>query len=63
MQQAGGYGVRLRAKAPSIHMIRASIETEINPIVGTEEQSEEIVNYMLHEFEEEPAKIWESNLI
>ena len=62
VKQAGGYGVRLRAKAPSIHMIRASIETEINPIVGTEEQSEEIVNYMLHEFEEEPAKIWESNL-
>lgn len=62
VKQAGGYGVRLRAKAPSIHMIRASIETEINPIVGTEEQSEEIVNYMLHEFEEEPVKIWESNL-
>lgn len=62
VKQAGGYGVRLRAHAPSIHMIRAGIETEINPIVGSEEQSEEIVKYMLREFEDEPAKIWESNL-
>jgi len=62
VRQAGGYGVRLRAAAPSIHMIRANIETEINPIVGTEAQSEEIVNFMLREFEEDPAKIWESNM-
>lgn len=62
VKHPGGYGVRLRAKAPSIHMIRANIETEINPIVGTEEQSEELVKYMLHEFEEEPSKLWESNL-
>jgi site-specific DNA recombinase len=47
---------------PSIHMIRADIETEIAPIVGTEKQSEELVNYLLEEFENEPAKIWESNM-
>jgi hypothetical protein len=47
---------------PSIHMIRADIETEIAPIVGTEKQSEELVNYLLKEFENEPAKIWESNM-
>ncbi len=62
VKQSGGYGVKLSASAQSIHMIRANIETEINPIVGTEQQSEEFVKYMLKEFEEEPGKIWESNV-
>lgn len=62
VKQSGGYGVRLCASAQSIHMIRANIETEINPIVGTEQQSEELVRYMLREFEEDPSKIWESNV-
>ena len=62
VKQNGGYGVRLCASAQSIHMIRANIETEINPIVGTEQQSEEIVKYMLKEFESEPGKIWSSNM-
>ena len=62
IKQAGGYGVRLRASAESIHMIRANIETEINPIVGTEQQSEELVKYLLREFEADPQKIWESNI-
>ncbi len=62
VKQSGGYGVRLCASAQSIHLIRANIETEINPIVGTEQQSEELVKYMLREFEEEPDKIWESNI-
>ena len=62
VKQSGGYGVRLRASAPSVHMIKADIETEISPMVGTEQQSEELVKYMLREFEEDPKKIWESNL-
>lgn len=62
VKQSGGYGVRLCASAQSIHMIRANIETEINPIVGTEQQSEELVKYMLKEFEQEPGRIWESNV-
>ena len=62
VKQSGGYGVRLSASAQSIHMIRANIETEINPIVGTEQQSEELVKYMLKEFEADPGKIWESNV-
>ena len=62
IKQAGGYGVRLRASAESIHMIRANIETEINPIVGTEQQSEELVKYLLKEFEEDPKEIWKSNI-
>ncbi len=62
VKQAGSYGVRLRAAAQSIHMIRANIETEISPIVGTEAQSEELIKYMLHEFEEDPKSIWQSNM-
>ncbi len=62
VKQAGGYGVKLRASAQSVHMIRANIETEINPIVGSEQQSEELIRYMLKEFEEDPRKIWESNM-
>ena len=62
VKQAGGYGVKLSASAKSIHMIRANIETEINPRVGSEAQSEELVRYLLHEFEEDPSKIWESNV-
>lgn len=62
VKQAGAYGVKLRASAPSIHMIKASINTEIKPIVGTAEQSQEIIKYMLDEFEDDPKKIWESNM-
>ena len=62
MRQGGRYGVRLRASAPSIHMMKANITTEVAPIVGSESQSEELVNYMLKEFEEDPTKIWESNI-
>ena len=62
VKQSGGYGVRLCASAQSIHMIRANIQTEINPIVGTEQQSEELVKYMLKDFEAEPERIWESKV-
>jgi stage IV sporulation protein A len=62
IKKSGSYGVRLKASAPSIHMIKANIETEINPIVGTEQQSEDLIRYLLSEFEESPEKIWSSNL-
>ena len=62
VRQGNKFGVRLRASAPSIHMIRADIETEVSPIVGTEKQSEALVNYLLKDFEEDPKKIWESNI-
>jgi len=62
VKQGSRFGVKLKAKAPSIHMIRADIETEVSPIVGSEKQSEELVNYLLKEFEEDPKKIWESNI-
>ena len=62
VKQGSRFGVKLKAKAPSIHMIRADIETEVSPIVGSEKQSEELVNYLLAEFENDPKKIWESNI-
>lgn len=62
MKQGGRYGVRLKASAPSIHMLRADIETVISPIVGNEKQSEEMINYLLQEFEGDPKQIWKSNI-
>lgn len=62
VKQGTRFGVKLKAKAPSIHMIRADIETEVSPIVGSEKQSEDLVNYLLSEFESDPKKIWESNI-
>ena len=62
MKQGGRYGVKLRASAPSIHMMKANITTEISPIVGTEKQSEDLVMCLLSEFEEDPIKIWDSNI-
>lgn len=62
VKQGQKYGVKLRAKAPSIHMIKIDTETEISPIVGSEKQSEELVRYLLSEFESDPTKIWESNI-
>lgn len=62
IKQGGKYGIRLRASAPSVHMLKTKITTEITPIVGSEQQSEELVMYLLKEFEESPSKIWESNI-
>ncbi len=62
VKQGGRFGVKLKASAPSIHMIRADIETEVSPIVGSEKQSEDLVRYLLDEFEENPKSIWESNI-
>ena len=62
VKQGNKYGVKLKASAPSIHMIRADIETEVSPIVGSEKQSEDLVKYLLSEFETDPKKIWESNI-
>lgn len=56
------FGVKLKANAPSLHLIRADIATEVSPIVGTEKQSEELLRYLLDEFEADPTKIWETNM-
>ncbi len=61
-KQGGRFGVKLSAEAPSYHIIQANIETEISPIVGSEKQSEELIRYLLQDFEEDPAKLWDSNI-
>ena len=62
VKQGNRYGVRLKASAPSIHMMKADITTEVSPIVGSEKQSEELVMYLLQEFQDSPEKIWDSNI-
>lgn len=62
VKQGSRYGVRLKASAPSIHLMRADIKTEVAPIVGSEKQSEDLVEYLLDGFKEDPSKIWESNI-
>lgn len=62
IRQGNRFGIRLKASAPSIHMIRADIHTEVSPIVGNERQSEELVQHILDEFKTDPKQIWESNI-
>ena len=62
VKQANGYGVKVTARAESIHMIKTGIRSEICPMVGTEEQAEQIVKYLIAEYEDAPEKIWESNM-
>lgn len=62
MKQGGQFGVKLRASAPSLHMIRVDVNTEVSPVVGTEQQSEEMIRYIMDGFEQDPKKLWESNL-
>ena len=62
IKQGGKYGIKLKASAPSIHMMKIETQTEVTPIVGSAQQSEELVSYLLKEFEENPEKIWESNI-
>ena len=62
VKQGSRFGVKLKATAPSIHMIKTNVTTEVSPIVGSEKQSEELVNYLLSGFENDPKQIWESNI-
>ncbi|NLZ54779.1 MAG: stage IV sporulation protein A [Thermoanaerobacteraceae bacterium] len=62
IRQGSKFGVKLKAVAPSIHMVRTDIQAEVSPIIGTEKQSEELINYLMSEFENNPSKLWETNL-
>lgn len=62
VRQGGRYSVRMRASAPTVHMIRADVETTVSPIVGDEKQSQDMVNYLLQEFAGDTGKLWESNI-
>ena len=62
IRKNGSYAVRLKASAPSIHLMRADIETEISPMVGGEQESEQLISYLLGEYEEDTGKLWQSNI-
>lgn len=62
VQQGNRFGVKLRARASGLHVIRVDIESEVSPIVGTEQQSEALVQYLLSTFEQDPAAIWQTNI-
>ena len=62
VKKNGNYAVKLRASAPSIHMLRAQIETEISPMVGGEQESQQLIDYLLGEYEEDTDKLWQSNI-
>jgi len=62
VKQGSKYGVKLKATAPSLHMIRVDVETEVSPIVGTEKQSEDLISYLLSEYETDPTMIWSTNI-
>lgn len=62
IRRGSKFGVKLKAIAPSIHMIKTNIQAEVSPIIGTEKQSEELINYLMGEFESDPSKLWETNL-
>lgn len=62
VKQGGRFGVKLKASAPSLHLMQVDINTEVNPVVGTEQQSEDLVKYLLAEFDSDPTKIWETKM-
>ena len=62
VKQGGQYGVRLSASAPSLHIMRANIHTELSPTVGSEQQGEELIRSLLADFETDPGKLWNTNI-
>ncbi|MGV3024664.1 stage IV sporulation protein A [Clostridium thermobutyricum] len=63
VKHGGQYGVKLKASAPSLHFIKANIQTEISPIMGSEKESEDLVKSLLEQFENDPATLWQSNML
>ena len=62
VRKGSSYAVHLKASAPSIHLMRANIETELSPIVGGEQESQQLIDYLLGEYEEDTDKLWQSNI-
>ena len=61
VRQGSQFGVKLKANAPALHLIRVDIETEVTPVVGTEEQSADLVRQLTEEFATSPEKVWETS--
>lgn len=62
VKKGGSYGVKLKASAPSLHIMKVDVYTEVSPIVGTEKQGEDLINFIMNKFEDNPAGIWETNM-
>lgn len=62
VKQGGRFGVKLKASAPSLHIMKVDVSTEVSPIVGTEKQGEDLINFIMNKFEDNPAGIWETNM-
>ena len=63
VKQSGGFGVKLKASAPSFHIMKVDVSTEVAPIVGSEKQGEDMVNYIMDNFENNPSDIWQTNML
>lgn len=63
VKQGGKYGVKIKASAPSLHIVKVDVETEVTPLVGTESQSQDLVAYLSEKFENDPDGIWNTNLL
>jgi stage IV sporulation protein A len=62
VKQGRNYGVRLAARGPVIHLIKSEVEAEVSPLIGSEEQGLELVTYLMEKFEDDPKKIWATDL-
>ncbi len=62
VKHGGKYGVKLKATAPSLHIVKVDVGAEVSPLVGNEKQGEDLVNFIMSKFEDNPAGIWDTNL-
>ena len=63
IKQGGRFGVKIRATAPSLHIMRVDVQTEVTPIVGTEDQSQDLAKNLMEQFEADPSTIWDTNIL
>jgi len=62
VKKGGNYGVKLRATAPSYHIVKVDVSAEVSPLVGSEKQGEELVNFLMEKYEENPEEMWNTNV-
>lgn len=63
IKQGSRYGVKIKATAPSLHIMRVDVETEVTPLVGSEDQSEDLAKNIVEQFESDPTAIWQTNIL
>lgn len=63
IKQGNRFGVKIKASAPSLHIMRVDVETEVTPLVGTEDQSQDLAKNLVDQFENDPQSIWDTNIL